>query len=159
MDIYKNYIIVLIDSLKKKIKTLEGIIEINNQQKNIASQESFDFESFDKSLDAKQELIDQLDLLDEGFEEIYNRVREPLMNHTEQYRDDIVLLRQLITLITDKTVKIQADEERNKKLIETRFASMKKETRQIKTNQKIVANYYKTMSKIDSQPQFLDKKK
>ena len=54
----------------------------------------------------------------------------------------------------------QAEEARNKQLIEKKFASVKKQIREVKSSQKAVNTYYQNMMKnvyLDSQ--FLDRKK
>jgi hypothetical protein len=44
-------------------------------------------------------------------------------------------------------------------MVTKRFATLKKEARQVKKNRNLAANYYKSMNNISSEPYFLDKKK
>ena len=74
--------------------------------------------------------------------------------------EQIRLMQELIREIVAKTMSAQAEEARNKQLIEKKFASVKKQIREVKSSQKAVNTYYQNMMKnayLDSQ--FLDRKK
>mgnify|MGYP001145503085 CR=1 FL=1 len=74
--------------------------------------------------------------------------------------EQIRQMQELIREIVAKTMSAQAEEARNKQLIEKKFASVKKQIREVKSSQKAVNTYYQNMMKnayLDSQ--FLDRKK
>ena len=50
MDNNKEYISILIESLKKKKHILEDIRVANEEQKNIATNEPFDDEAFERNI-------------------------------------------------------------------------------------------------------------
>ena len=75
-------------------------------------------------MDAKSKLIDQLNELDSGFEEVFARVKEELELHRSEYKDEIFKMQELIRMITDKSLRIQQQELQNKKLMEQKFASV-----------------------------------
>ena len=65
-----------------------------------------------------------------------------------------------IRLLTEKSMEIQAQEARNKQLMEQKFASVKKQVKEIRSSQKVVNQYYKNMMKKGyTEPHFLDNKK
>ena len=69
-------------------------------------------------------------------------------------------MQELIRQLTEKSAAIQVQEARNKRLMEQKFASVKKQVREVRTSQKIVNQYYKNMMKTNFiEPQFTDSKK
>ncbi len=98
--------------------------------------------------------------LDSGFEKLYAKVSEELGSNREQYGAQIKRLQRLVAEVTEQSMSIQAQEARNKKLVEDFF---KKEREGIcmgrKTSQAALG-YYRTMSKTSVvAPQFMDSKK
>lgn len=160
MEYSVDYIQVLVDSLKKKIALLDEISQIVEEQTQLASKEKLDLERLDDTVERKSEYIDELNKLDEGFQLIYDRVKPELQGKPEEHKESIALLKQLISQITDKSVAIQADEERNRQAIAAHFATYKKEIRQVKASRSATTNYYKNMNKLQNvQPVFMDQKK
>ena len=155
-----NYIEVMFKSLRKKVLVLDGLIERCEEQADIIQESEIDWDAFDVNVSEKQALIDELVQLDEGFEKVYKRVKTDLTDHKEQYRDEIGEMQELITLITDKSVRIQADEERNRRIIEKSLTAVKKDIRASRTSVKAASDYYKSMSRVNYvDPQFMDRKK
>lgn len=156
----KEYIAILQQSLEKKNRILDLIVEKNKEQRILFTDETLPPERLEENIKEKGDLVDQLNQLDDGFEQVYNRVREILNKEKEAYRDEIKKMQELIREITDKSATVQAQEQRNKELAVQKFASVKKEIRKARTSTKAASQYYKSMAKtnvVDSQ--FLDKKK
>ena len=78
-----SYIDILQQSLEKKIKVLDKIIEANKEHAKIAEAEKFEPEAFDEVFDRKDALIKELEQVDRGFNTIYARVREELTENNE----------------------------------------------------------------------------
>lgn len=155
-----QYINIMLQSLQKKLKVLDSIIQINKRQKEELENPSLDPDDFDKTVEEKSELIEQLELLDNGFEKLYEKVREKLQANKEEHKDEILQMQNDIRLLTEKSMEIQAQEARNKQLMEQKFASVKKQVKEIRSSQKVVNQYYKNMMKKGyTEPQFLDNKK
>lgn len=155
-----NYIVILIQSLKKKNYVLDRIIIANQKQKEALEDPNLDPEDFDKIVDEKSRLIEELEQLDGGFEQIYDRVREELQEKKEAYKEEIREMQRLIRELTDKSATIQTGELRNKELMQRKFAEVKRQVREIRSSQKIVNQYYKNMMKTSYvDPQFMDNKK
>ena len=85
---------------------------------------------------------------------------EQLDGNREKYAAQIKALQGLVTEVTDTSVQIQAQEARNKKLIEDYFRKEKEGIRMGRKSSQAAIGYYKTMSKTAVMPpQFLDSKK
>lgn len=156
----KNYIIILTESLEKKIQVLDKISAENLSQRELLKSEDFDMEAFETSVDRKSELIEQISFLDEGFETMYERVREALNTKKQSYQEEIATLKKLISAVTEKSVIIQKQEQENRILAEAQFSREKKKVQQIKNSRQVTSQYYKNMAKLNYvEPQFMDKKK
>lgn len=158
----ENYIQIMLESLKKKETILDAISEKNLQQKEVVKAEELSFEAFDRIIDEKADLIEQLDKLDFGFEALYEKVKEELQSEDgkEKYRNEIKEMQDCIRNITEKSTFIQVQEKRNKQTIEAIFRNEKEKLKSGKVSSRAAVNYYKTMNQTNYvSPQFLDKKK
>jgi len=155
-----NYIVILKDSLKSKIGCLEDLIKLNNRIEKLALGEKWDYELFDELISEKGKLISRLDKLDDGFTGVYNRVKDVLNNEKDIYAEDIRELKDSIRIITELTLKLEKSELKNKEVFDNRLGSMSKEIKVARTSNKVAANYYQNMAKLNViEPQFMDKKK
>ena len=117
-------------------------------------------DKFDEYVDEKGKLIDRLTALDNGFEKLYANVAEELSGNREQYAAQIKILQGLVTKVTEQSVAIQAQETRNKKMMEDFFRKERDGIRMGRKTSKAAIGYYKTMSKSAVvAPQFMDSKK
>ena len=156
----EDYITILSESLQKKNKILDAIRAANEEQKVLLADEMLGPDDFERTLDKKAALVEELNCLDDGFQQIYEQVRPEIEQNMGKYAEQIRLMQELIREIVAKTMSAQAEEARNKQLIEKKFASVKKQIREVKSSQKAVNTYYQNMMKnayLDSQ--FLDRKK
>lgn len=156
----QTYIDIMIQSLDRKVQVLDQIIEVNIRQENILEDKGASVEEFDKTVEEKAELIEQMQQLDSGFEKLYARVEEELKAHKEDYVEEIRTMQSRIRLITDKSMEIQAQEARNKDLFVRKMTYVKDTAKGLRTNSKIATQYYKNMMKLNYvDPQFMDNKK
>lgn len=155
-----NYIDIMIQSLQKKIKVLDGIIEKNKEQCQILEQEELDADAFERNIQEKGELVDQINLLDEGFEDLYGRIKVLLEAEKQEHKDEILQMKQLITDITEKSVTIQSGEVRNRRLVETKFSQERKRVKNMRNTSAVTKQYYQNMTKLNVlDAQFMDQKK
>ena len=155
-----NYLSVLEDSLKKKLQILDELTDYTMQQQELLKVEELDYEAFDRLVDQKDPLIQKIMELDQGFETVYDRIKEQLLDNKEQYAAQIRTLQTLIGELTDKSVKLQTMEQRNKTAIEQQFRKSREKIRQGRQNKQAALNYYKNMNNANYvPPQFLDDKK
>lgn len=156
----QTYIDVLKDSLEKKVIVLDKLLEKTLSQEKIISTSPFDNEEYDQAYQDKEVLINQLSELDEGFEQIYDHVKDILRTNKLEHKDDIIQLQNLIRQITDKSTELQAIEIKNKKKLDVIFTNRKKEIKDYKINSQTASSYYKNMAdQHQGQSYFYDKKK
>ncbi len=151
---------MLEESLVKKIEVMKKICEENARQKEILSDpENVDPEAFDKTLDPKGEYIDQLLALDEGFQSLFDRVKEEIGQNKADYAEQIRRMQELIQEITGLSASIEAEEHRNKRLAEKYFSTARSQMTQSRQSSSAAFNYYQTMNNFKNiPPQFMDTK-
>ena len=156
----KLSLMILKESLEKKIGILDEILQITEKQKTVLEMPSVDYEAFDKFANEKEPLIEQLNKLDEGFEILYEKVKKDLETHKDECVDCIAQMKQLIKAVMEKSTSIQALEARNKQTIEAVFRKERQACSQGKKSMQVALGYYRNMN--NSQivpPQFMDQKK
>lgn len=142
----KNQLDILSESLDKKLQVLQEIQEYNLKQEKAFLSEQVALEQFDAAMEEKEALIQKVLDLDEGFELLYERLSEELKNNRELYKDQIQELQEKIARVTEMSVAVQAQEARNKQLIEGFFAKARTGIRQNRKSSKAAYDYYKSMS-------------
>ena len=158
----KKYLLILMESLEKKAKVLDEILKENENQLKAATAEPFDGAKFDEVADRKDQLIEEILKLDEGFETVYERISEAgnLEQEKEKYADEIEKLQGLIRSVTDKSIAIEASEYRNKAQIEKMFREENSRIKEGRRSAKVAMDYYKNMSRVNYvDPQLIDRKK
>lgn len=156
----KEYIAVLIQSLEKKRSLLDRIIEKNKEQSFLFTDETSDPDRLEENMQEKSKLVDQLVQLDDGFEQVYERIKPILQKEKESYKEEIRTMKGLITEITERSTTVQAQEYRNRELAVKRFSAVKGNIRQARTSNRVASQYYKSMAKLNAiDSQFMDKKK
>ena len=154
------YFKIMIESLEKKIAVLDKILVENNKQKELFGKDDFDEEALKETFDKKSELIDELSALDDGFKEVYDRIKYELAQNKEKYASEVKKMQELIKIITDKSMDIEAQEKRNHLLAQSYFMSLKKNIKKSKTNLKAASKYYKSVSQTNYvDAQFMDRRK
>ena len=154
-----NYLMIMVESLSKKIDILEKLLEYTKEQERLLEEEEFSMEEFSGLLDKKGELIDVLNTMDQGFEQVYERMEEEIKGKKEEHAHEILLMQQRIKNITDLSIKLQELEYKNKEKIEVQFSKKRNEIKTFRQSKDNVNKYYRVMSKtqvVDSA--FLDKK-
>lgn len=81
-------------------------------------------------------MIDELSAIDEGFELVYERVREELQANRSAYTAEIAQMQKYITEIMEKSTQVQTEERRNRELVIQKFAAVKKQIREVKSGKK-----------------------
>lgn len=159
MEAMNQYIEIMTDGLQKKSVLLDEIIESNHKMERLVNQPDMDMERFKQLLDEKDECVKQISQLDEGFESLFEKLREELHGNKDAYKQQILSMQKSIRNITDKVVQIQDMESKNKLAIDGQFARKRKNIRTVKKGMDVAQNYYKSMSKLNVvDSQFLDKK-
>lgn len=151
---------ILLQSLEKKNQLLDQMIQQNGVQEEILKQEEFDMDAFDEAIEKQSSYVEQLEKLDQGFEMVYDRFREELIENKERYRDEITRMKEQIQQITDKIVTLNAGNMRNKMLAENQFKKKRQEIGTGASKSRVARNYYNSMNNLNYvSPQFYDNKK
>ena len=156
----ENYLVILEESLRRKLQVMEDIQAYNQRQQEIFQADNVDLDQFDSYVDEKGVLIERLNSLDNGFERLYANVAQELSGNREKYGDQIKRLQGLVSKVTEAGIAVQAQEARNKKLIEEYFRRQREGIREGRKSSKAAFDYYKNMSKSSVvMPQIMDQKK
>ncbi len=139
-----DYINIMIESLEKR-DILGQIVELNRQQKLLLSDPNLLPEDFEKNMDYKSQFVEQLNLLDSGFEKMFERVKETLNGNRKQYAEEIHKMQDLIKEISAMTNTIQTQELRNRDEAARKFAEVREQVKGVRNSQKVVQQYYQNM--------------
>lgn len=156
----ESYLDMMEESLNQKVEVLESIVKENEIQKQILeNEEHFDGDGFSATISRKGELIGRIETLNDGFETLYERVKEELDGNKDKYRDKIAHFQELIRQITDLSNSIEVGERRNQDLARYYFQTSKSQINQSRKSSQAALDYYLTMNKSRiTPPQFYDSK-
>lgn len=153
-----NYLQIMIDSLEKKKDILVKIISLNETQDEILSREELNQDAFENNMHEKGKCIDELGKLDEGFQSVFDRIKEELSNNKQLYSNEIESMKKLIKEVTELGARIEVQEARNKVKVEAMFRKQRQEHKEAKRSASMAKSYYQNMSRINDEPQFMDTK-
>jgi hypothetical protein len=124
-------------------------------------EKDFSVDKFDAAMEEKDKLINNLSILEDGFEALYQRVGTEFQTRSSEYQQYILRAQQLIRSITEKSVSLQVLEAKNKEKLLSFLAGKRQEIRSFKTNSHVADRYQQNMSNQhqEGQSYFLDKKK
>ncbi len=155
----KNYIVMLRESLEKKLTILNELQLLCREQADILSDEKSEAEAFEKNIEAKEELITKLEGYDKSFDSLFAKVEKELTENKEAYADDIHHMQDLIREITDKNLSVQFLEKQNYELAKRKFSTVRSKIRKVRQGGKAVTTYYNNMNNLGTDTsQFWDKK-
>ena len=155
----KNYIAMLEDSLEKKVDILRQLQTLCQEQTEMLGNPDMTPEMFDENVEKKGVLIEKLETLDQGFEQLFERVKADITSDKEKYRNAILRMQEMIRDITDRSNHIQVMESRNKDLVQKKFGEIRSQAREIRQSGKAVSSYYQNMmGRNVAEPQFMDSK-
>ena len=115
----EDYIQIMIESLTRKSELLDKLIRNNEEQYECVAgkkYEEIDWDSFNLIVAQKQASIDRIVKMDEGFQSLYDRVKEQINGNKDKYASQIREIQGLIEKVTGQGVKISTGEERNRKV-------------------------------------------
>ena len=155
-----DYVVMLRESLQKKVMLLRDIIIRNDEQKEILMDEGTTPDDFQKSVDDKDALVPPIVALDDGFDSIFKKVEREISLSKEKYADEIRRMQALIREISDLSERVMAQERVNADLARAKFSNIRAQIKKMRQSQRVVNNYYSSMMKGNYyDPQFYDSKK
>jgi len=153
------YIRLLRDSLDRKKDILTRLYEETARQEALLDADTLDFDAMESAFRVKSPLIDELLIVDEGFEKSYAYVQKEITTARLKHRQDIIALQTRIEEITILSTKIEALENKNYGKMQMAVANGRQGIRQVKQGNQAANKYYKNMAKINNiEPSFIDKK-
>lgn len=156
----ENYLQIMTESLEKKLEVLDKIYELNKRQLAASTKRPFDTEAYDRIMDEKGELIDELNRLDDGFTSTYELVREEVQSNPDKYREKVQVMQDLVREAVARGVSVEAQEQRNKASMESALSSKRQEIRERKMTASAATKYYSAVSRLNTvDPQLMDRKK
>lgn len=155
------YVSALQDALRNKWDVLKKILELTQAQNEVLSMEEVNIERFDELVGDKEKLLKRLEVLDNGFQELFDKIGTSLKENSVQYKSQILEMQNYIRTITECSVKIQTLEQRNKEKFTAFVSGKRKEIREFKKSNKTAVSYYQNMANQhrEWQSYFVDKKK
>lgn len=155
------YVSALQDSLRNKWDILKKILELTQAQNEVLSMDDVNIERFDELVGEKENLLKRLEVLDNGFQELFDKIGTSLKENSVQYKPQILEMQNYIRTITECSVKIQTLEKRNKEKFTAFVSGKRKEIRDFKKSNKTAVSYYQNMANQhrEWQSYFVDKKK
>lgn len=158
----KHYIEIMMESLNKKEAILEQLIHKSEKQKEIVSLNdaiNVNWDLFDELVEQKGTLVEELMKLDEGFQTLFDRIKDELTDNKENYKNEIAIMQNKIRHITELSVDLETKEQRNKALVEKKFREGRTQIKQTRLGSQAAISYYNKMNKINTvDPQLMDRK-
>ena len=121
MDQTFTYVSIMQQSLERKKKYLQDILNITKEQETIAKGKKFDDISL-LSSSSLEILINNVNEIDKGFTSVYERVRAEVLENKEIFKQELSAIQRLIRECVDLGMEIETLEERNRALLEQAFA-------------------------------------
>lgn len=156
-----NCLDLLEESLINKIDILNKIQEENNRQTILLNNpDALDLQIFNEHIEEKGNMIDQLLLIEEEFNPLFEKVKEEIGNDKDKHKAQILRIQKYIKDIVDLNASLGESEKKNKKLVEQYFCLENQKMNEGKQTSAAAFNYYITMNNFkDIPPQFMDSKK
>ncbi len=154
-----QYVDIMLEALAKKSKVLDRIINLNKQQKILLSDPNLSPDDLETNINQKAAAVDEILQIDDGFEQVYERVKDELNSNKENYRDEIEKLKSLIREVTDKGQTVESQEARNKDLVLKKFSTVREKAKTVRNSQRVLGSYAKMNNYVSDDPNFFDNKK
>ena len=146
----EDYVQILLESLIRKEEILDKIIKKNAAQTECISDKAYEdvnWDAFNLLVTEKEILIDRINIMDEGFQNLFDRVKDQLEDNKDKYAEQISKMQECIKRLSDKSVEIQTGEERNRRTIDTLMQGQRKAIRTTRNSLKVADSYQQAMSK------------
>lgn len=160
MESSQTYVIILRDSLINKKRVLNELIRLTKLQSEIIKNDNPDTSEFDEIMNSKGRQIDMLNMLDDGFQNVYDNIRTEILARPDKYKQQLSEIQVLISEDVELGSTLESLEIKNKELIEAFISKKKHEIKEYKSSRNTAANYYKNMANqhVSGKSYFMDKK-
>lgn len=161
----ESYLEMMVRSLDRKIEILNRIEQENRKQRDLLdfpvqekeAEEVFEEEAFQRTVEEKGRLIEELLKLNEGFDLLFAKVQKELSGQWGDYRSQVRTMQEKIRMVTELSSRIQVQEQRNKALVDRYFSEERTKIKIGKRSTASAMKYYQTMNKTQHVgPQMFD---
>ena len=161
----ESYLEIMVRSLDRKIEILNRIEQENRKQRDLLdfpvqekeAEEVFEEEAFQRTVEEKGRLIEELLKLNEGFDLLFAKVQKELSGQWDDYRSQVRTMQEKIRMVTELSSRIQVQEQRNKALVDRYFSEERTKIKIGKRSTASAMKYYQTMNKTQHVgPQMFD---
>ena len=120
-----------------------------------------DVDGFDRIVEKKYELLNEMQELDNGFDSVYKKIGKMLADNKEMYKSEILQMQNLIRTITNIGMELESLEQKNKTKFNTYIRNKRHAINDFKQSNRVATSYYQNMSNQHRvwQSHFLDQKK
>ena len=109
-----DYIVMLRESLEKKVDVLR-VLQIRNKEQTVILQNpNATPDELEDNINKKSELIDRIVMLDDGFQQLFDKVKVIIEEDRDTYADEIKLMQDLIRRITELAADVETSEYKNR---------------------------------------------
>lgn len=140
------YVDMMVDALRHKRSILKHLLQLTEKQESFLRQDEMDQNAFNLLVEEKGIQIDELNDIDEGFDALFQRVKNEIIANREYYREQIEEMQALIAEVSDLGVSIQALEHQNSERFKAYLARERQAIRDFHVNHKTASSYYQNMS-------------
>lgn len=156
----ENDLKLLEQNLVKKNELLDRLQELYDKQLSLLDGSSMSAEDFDACMDELDDRLQELVVLNEEADELYERLRLEEFSVDGPYAAQIACLRTWISQIMDKANSLQEKEQTNKQKMQAYFQKERKNFGAGRRSSKAALDYYRNMNRSNIiPPQFMDQKK
>lgn len=142
------YVDMMVDSLERKKRVLSLLLEQTREQESLLKDEEMDPDRFLEVMDEKEEQIDELNKLDEGFDRLFQSVEREIQSNRALYKTQIQKMQKLIGEVSEMGIQIQALEHQNSGHFKVYLANQRKSIREFHLNNKTASSYYQNMANV-----------
>ena len=132
-----NELQLLIEALEKKKTILQDILQKSKAQNDVASLENFDAKQFDQLVDDKAELLQQMESIDDGFDAVYHRIKDEMLQKKDDFKTEIARMQKLIRETIDLGAQIHTTEVRTKEKLGVAIERSRQDLRRQKQSQRL----------------------
>lgn len=140
------YVNMMVDSLKRKKKILQFLMEKTREQETLLKDEEMDPDAFQATIDEKGQQIEELNKIDEGFDTLFSYVEKEIHENRMAYRTQIEKMQKLIGEVSELGIRIQALEHQNSGHFKVYLANERKTIREFHVNNRTTSSYYQNMA-------------
>lgn len=161
MEQNETYVVILRDSLVNKRRILNELIKLTKSQAEIIKAGVPDTDKMDEVMESKGRQIDMLNMLDDGFQNIYNNVKTEVLARPEMYKELLCEIQQLINEDVELGAVLESLEMKNKGYMESFIQKKRTEIKEYRANRSSAAKYNRNMANqhVPDSSYFMDKKK